>query len=140
MFESVKNRRPSSLKRKAEALTAPSSDKKSKKSEKFLDSSQSSSEPMSDDVSFQAYVVPSDYRANSEEVLKGFDEIAHGQSLVSQAEEFYKNESKVCVKNGPNWDSLSRYRTAVCKRKQWRARVHELISSNRYGTRVWCRR
>ncbi|KIW07454.1 uncharacterized protein PV09_01426 [Verruconis gallopava] len=110
MLEALKKTVPSALKRKADGLNStPSSSKKSKS----LHSPRPSSEPVSDIPSFEANVVPYNYKPKPDEVLKSFDDIAAGQSLVYQAEGFFKAASRVCIKNGHDWDALTRYKKAV---------------------------
>jgi hypothetical protein len=127
MFEALKKTGlPTSLKRKAGALATPTPTKKSKsksnssaigrdKGMKALDSPQSSSDPGAEGINFEANVVSSSYRPKPDEVLKSFDNLADKASLASQAEDFFKNKSMVCIKNGHDWDALSRYRNAVCR-------------------------
>lgn len=102
----------STLRRKAHASTTPQSNKKRKKTSQ---SPRIDSESVADVPSFNANVVPSSHKPKPGEVLKTFDEVAEDQSLVSQAEGFYKQASKICVDNGHDWDALNRYKTAVCK-------------------------
>lgn len=107
----LKRKNPSSS--SSSSSSAPKSRKKAKSG--ASESSRIDSESVSDALSFRANVVPAGYKAKPHEVLKSFDESAGGQSLVAQAEGFYKRGSQICIENGPDWEGIHRYKTAVCK-------------------------
>jgi hypothetical protein len=86
-----------------------------KKSKTTPDSSRLDSESVTGAPSFNARIVSNTYRPKPTEVLKTFDEVADGQSLVSQAQGFYRSGSRICIENGQEWDAMHRYKTAVCK-------------------------
>ena len=108
----------STLKRKApasSASTTPKPKKKSKSQPQTSESSRLDTESVADAPSFNANVVPSTYKAKANEVLRTFDEAAESQSLVAQAEGFYKRGSQICIDNGADWDGMHRYKAAVCE-------------------------
>ena len=103
------------LKRKATTTATPQTNKKPKK---VSESPRLDSESVADTAdipNFNANVVPANHKPKPGQVLKSFDEVADKQSLVSQAEGFYKKASRICIENGNDWDALARYKTAVCK-------------------------
>ena len=102
-----------SLKRKSDALTTPLPNKKSKVAPS--ESSRLDSESVSGAPTFNANVVPSTYKPKKGEIVKDFNDFAEGQSLVSQAHDFYKSASKIAIENGAEWEGMHRYKTAVCK-------------------------
>lgn len=108
----IKNALTNTLKRRTDAHMTPPLKKKSKTTS---DSSRLDSESISGAPTFNAKIVSSSYRPKPTEVLKTFDAIADGQSLVSQAQVFYRSASRICIENGNEWDAMHRYKTAVCE-------------------------
>jgi hypothetical protein len=110
------NNSNSSLKRKNPSSSSSSTPKSSKKAKSGAsESSRIDSESVTDAPSFNANVVPAGYKAKPHEVLKTFDESVDSQSLVAQAEGFYKKGSQICIENGADWEGMTRYKAAVCE-------------------------
>jgi len=66
-------------------------------------------------IEYAARVVSKNYKPKKNEVVKHFDDMVSGQSLPSQANEFYAKQTKVCIVNGTHWDAMPRYRNLTCK-------------------------
>jgi hypothetical protein len=104
------------LKRKARTDPASLTPKSSKKGRpRTADSSHLDVQWVGDDVSYNANVVPSTYKPRAGERLRDFYDSTVSHSLVAQADGFFNRASQIAITDGADWESMPRFKRAVCK-------------------------